>query len=53
MVQRPSQKTEDSTAEEEPLQGGIVRIDFCRPGELKKWMKEDPAFFLFLKMDKG
>ena len=29
MVQRPSQKTEDSAAEEEPLQGGIVRVDFC------------------------
>ena len=30
MVQRPSQKTEDPAAEEEPLQGGIVRVDFCR-----------------------
>ena len=30
MVQRPSQKTEDPAAEEEPLQGGTVRVDFCR-----------------------
>ena len=30
MVQRPSQKTEDPAAEEKPLQGGIVRVDFCR-----------------------
>ena len=30
MVQRSSQKTKNPAAEEEPLQGGIVRVDFCK-----------------------
>ena len=30
MVHMPSQKTEDPAAEEEPLQGAVVRVGFCK-----------------------